>query len=749
MKYLVINPYHNASHGIANYIKNLKSIVNDIDLISFDNKKNLSPIEFREEVLKYVTTKFGYDDVIIEAPEAKASTLLLPAKYNVHIRLHCPLAVAQKYDGQTPNQQEYSNELRVINKAKLVSSPSYALVKEIGNELKSTQVTYYKNPIDIGDSEKNVDKQYDLVFMGRFQELKGTSHINKILENLPENYNVLLFGAKSETLKISPKVKCKVYKKGQVLGNARFDLIRKSKCLMMPSNFENCSMVILESLACHVPVVTWDVGGNKEIAPPSIIKCAKLGDYNDYSRKIVSFIENPPSSNDFTSAIDCINKDFSTGITHLINEIAQKTIIPYLGMNNEKLHIYEPTRNDQTITEINKLRVFGIAYSNEHIEELWGPVISYLGYEYRYVSRQPLGHHTVFKHEPFQIEKKWFCHFDWIKDPARLINQIKNYRPNFILFHNGAHPIYAHVLKSLKQLKIPIIYSELGWFPQKDHIYFDKWGVNGLSYLASQTTEQLCGRTFVHEKEYVELKGDYALIVTQLENDTNLIVNSPRFKNNETFIKHVVDKISDKTDVIIKPHPLDKYKERYEKFASERVRVEINTDTNTLLKNAHSVIGINSTVLLQALEFDVNIYSYGHSILDNKNIAINCISDDIDSLWSNKLKGSREIRNSVIENLKLRQINLLDIREKIKPSDISLIPLVENNIFDFTHIIDINLKPTQHPISLTKIDHVQLTFPTGSKKSKKLKKLIKKPKLFFNDMLKNLFNHKNKVMHKR
>ncbi|MFS7194303.1 glycosyltransferase [Rahnella inusitata] len=413
MKYLVINPYHNASHGIANYIKNLKSIVNDIDLISFDNKKNLSPIEFREEVLKYVTTKFGYDDVIIEAPEAKASTLLLPAKYNVHIRLHCPLAVAQKYDGQTPNQQEYSNELRVINKAKLVSSPSYALVKEIGNELKSTQVTYYKNPIDIGDSEKNVDKQYDLVFMGRFQELKGTSHINKILENLPENYNVLLFGAKSETLKISPKVKCKVYKKGQVLGNARFDLIRKSKCLMMPSNFENCSMVILESLACHVPVVTWDVGGNKEIAPPSIIKCAKLGDYNDYSRKIVSFIENPPSSNDFTSAIDCINKDFSTGITHLINEIAQKTIIPYLGMNNEKLHIYEPTRNDQTITEINKLRVFGIAYSNEHIEELWGPVISYLGYEYRYVSRQPLGHHTVFKHEPFQIEKKWFCHFDW------------------------------------------------------------------------------------------------------------------------------------------------------------------------------------------------------------------------------------------------------------------------------------------------------------------------------------------------
>lgn len=749
MKYLVINPYHNASHGIANYIKNLKNVVNDIDLVSFDNKKNLSPIEFREEVLRYITTKFGFDDVIIEAPEARASTLLLPSKYNVHIRLHCPLAVAQKYDGHTPNQQEYSNELRVIYKAKLVSSPSYALIKEIENELKNTQVTYYKNPIDIEEPELKPEKIYDLVFMGRFQELKGTAHINRILEYLPDNFNVLLFGAKSETLKISPKVKCKVHKKGQILGNARFDLIRKSKCLMLPSNFENCSMVILEALACHVPVVTWDVGGNKEISPPTVLQCAKFGDYRDFAIKIINFVENQPEKNHFETSINNINKDFNNGISSLIKEITKKEIAPYFGMNNAKHHVYEPVRSEISHQEINKLRVFGVAYSNEHIEELWGPVISYLGYEYRYVSRQPLGHHTVFKHDPFEIEKKYFCHFDWVKNTSRLITQIKNYRPNFILFHNGSHPIYTHVLRALKELKIPIVYSELGWFPQKDHVYFDKWGVNGLSYLASQTSEQLCGKTFDNCNAEVKISGDYALLVTQLENDTNLIVNSPRFKNNETFIKHIIDQISDRTLLIVKPHPLDKNTDRYDKFASDRVKIERSLDTNTLIQNAHSVIGINSTVLLQSLEFDVNIYTYGHSILDNKGVSIDCISDEISLIWQDTLKGSRKVRNAIINSLKSRQINLLAIREKVRPNDISLTPLIENNISDFSHIINLKLekipKQIAHPIE----NNTYSKNPVIYKKFRKLRKLVREPKSFIHDMWKNLFHTKNKVIHKQ
>ncbi|MED0019520.1 glycosyltransferase, partial [Escherichia marmotae] len=145
--------------------------------------------------------------------------------------------------------------------------------------------------------------------MGRFQELKGTKDINKILERLPANFKVLLIGPKSNLFKLDPSVKCSVEKKGEVIGDKRFELVKKAKCLIMPSQFENCSMVILESLACHVPVVAWDVGGNAEIAKPNILKCAKFGDYDDFAYKVNELISTPPKIKFFQEAIANINTD--------------------------------------------------------------------------------------------------------------------------------------------------------------------------------------------------------------------------------------------------------------------------------------------------------------------------------------------------------------------------------------------------------------------------------------------------------
>lgn len=63
--------------------------------------------------------------------------------------------------------------------------------------------------------------------MGRFQELKGTKDINKILERLPANFKVLLIGPKSNLFKLDPSVKCSVEKKGEVIGDKRFELVKK------------------------------------------------------------------------------------------------------------------------------------------------------------------------------------------------------------------------------------------------------------------------------------------------------------------------------------------------------------------------------------------------------------------------------------------------------------------------------------------------------------------------------------------
>ncbi|MBE1139072.1 hypothetical protein, partial [Escherichia coli] len=151
---------------------------------------------------------------------------------------------------------------------------------------------------------------------------------------------------------------------------------------------------------------------------------------------------------------------------------------------------------------------------------------------------------------------------------------------------------------------------------------------------------------------------------------------------------HVISNIGNKTNIIIKPHPLDQNIERYKIFESQNVKLVTDIDTDTLLKNAHSVIGINSTVLLQSLKFNVNIYSFGRSILDNKGVAIDCSTDSIDTVWTNIMKGSRQKRDAIVNALMERQINLIDIRAGNTPSMAASLPLTENYICDFTHLIN-------------------------------------------------------------
>jgi glycosyltransferase involved in cell wall biosynthesis len=737
------------NNGIATYINFVKTIKEqDIEILA--NTKKLPPEHFRQYIAETITRKYGIDEIIIESPEAKASTLYIPSNYRVHIRLHCPLAIAQKYDTKDINQIEFSHELRVINKATIVSSPSYALAQELSDELNISKFYYYKNPIIdfFQQKEERKEKAIDIIFMGRFQELKGMSYINQILLRLPSEYKVLLMGSNSSAFKISPNVKCTVLKKEAILSEERFELVKSSKVLILLSKFENCSMTILEALSCHVPVVAWDVGGNKEIACSKVLSCAKFEDYDDFVNRILLFIKKPPGYEDFYSSLKSINEDFSSGFDSVVSSLKKPAQADgmnlYRGINFSETQQHHIAKHFNDIANDNtnkKIRVFGIAYSNEHVEELWAPIIDKLGYEYRYASRRPLGYHTVFKHSPYPINKSWYCVFDWIQNSDRLVNQIIQYKPNFILFHNGSHPSYTNVLNKIKLLNIPIIFSELGWFPQKDHVYFDKWGVNGKSYIASLSFEQLCN-TKDSQNKSKKLSGDYALIALQLENDTNIIIGSPRFKSNDRLIQYILSEIGDKTKIVIKPHPLDKTKDRYTKYESEQVSVVFDVPIDLLLAKAHSIIAINSTVLLQALDYDVNIYAFGFSILDNKGILIDCIHNNISDMWATNLVGSKKKRILIKKELECRQINLLKVRDSESimscVSQIALQPLIAYRCFNFSTLIGIGISngaiPTKNISAKTdKNKQVHKGIFT-----RKLNKFRRTPMLFLKDMKNNI-----------
>lgn len=691
-KVLLINPFPGtASHGIHNYNINLIKYFkdNNIDFDYYANDSKLSPDQFRVAVSAYVEKNYGTDEVIIEAPEVKASTLLISNDYDIHVRMHTPGAVAQKYDNVCINRDLFGQELEAIHRAKFVSSPSYGLLKELREYLNRNDISVYKNPfnnsIEISDYS---DKEFDCIFMGRFQTIKGVEYINDVLKLLPDYFKVVLLGNNASKFKLEPNVSCTVILVEEISGEERFEYVKKSKVLMQLSKFENCSMVNLESIACGTVVCAWDVGGNSEMAPPEVIKIVPSFNVEYFARQVELIVSQPyPLKNEFLSALDAIDEDFRKGIS----SYTKNSNFKYTGLNLSGMHTYNVDllrgklieSHDREYKKFGQ-RIFGFSLSNEHIEEMWMPIINKFNSDYLFVCRRPLGFMYKFNN-PYHVDKNKFKMFDWIKYPNLLIEEIKAYKPNKILFHNGIHPVYQEALDRIKKTfpHVPIIYSELGWFPQLDNIYFDESGTNGKSSIAKQNFEEFCEEPQPKAEFSIPISGDYILIVTQLENDTNLIVNSSRFKSMENFIEYILTQIPDKGPFVIKTHPLDNNKSRFDRFESKNVKVVHDGDLDEILKKSKAVMGINSTVLLESLKYDLNIYMFGKYLLNNKGVVIECDNsyENLSDQWSDTLISCREAKDMIFNEFVKRQINIRSI-DKFTVSEIlqmkSFKPLLKN-----------------------------------------------------------------------
>lgn len=307
------------------------------------------------------------------------------------------------------------------------------------------------------------------------------------------------------------------------------------------------------------------------------------------------------------------------------------------------------------------VRVFGISISNEHIEEMWHPVVSALGWKARYVCSRPKGYFKLFDLPRKEVSDDNYSVFDWINDPARLFDQIHAYHPNVILFHNGNHPAYQRVLVKLRsEFNIPIVFSELGWLPQKHNIHFDIVGTNGSSSIARDSLEELLDQ-YINTSRAADkhFKHKAVLLALQLENDTNSIVFSNHFRSNKQLIEHVLHNVPSDFRVLVKAHPLDHNSHRYEQFLDQRSQMTSDQIT-VLLARVDAVVGINSTVLLEALEHDLNIYFGGDSLLNNKQIGFAFGGKDrsLASVWQDKIVQEGPRRRAFVSYLKSRQIDL-------------------------------------------------------------------------------------------
>ncbi len=694
---LLINPFDPIQgNGVNSYYDNVRAaLFGKMRVVDFANNSNLPIADFQKEVLKFVSATYSQDDVVIEAPETRSPTLLLSRNYKVHVRLHTPLGICQQYAGERVQQNRLSDELRVISQAGAVSAPSYGIVREISKYLDTSNFSVFKNPIKVGFEYRRRElRKYDVVFFGRLQKLKGADYLNSIFSRLPAHYKVALVGEGTDKFEPHGLVSCHVTGFGHVSGEARFEFLRDARVIILPSRFENCSMVLLEALACGCPVVAWKVGGNDEF-PTELVRTVPFDEIEPYVAAVIDAVETPIGDNDtsddhdhdhdhdhnargnpkvFHDFLSKLNGDFEAGLDHLIDRLEARdpaqSSAPYFSELKPQPAYHSVRRVAPFVVGesfFSGIRIFGFTISNEHIEEMWAPVLHYLGADYKFVCRRPLGFHKKFD-RTFPVDPTKFQQFDWIAHPDQLMKEIAAYKPHVLLTHNGSHPAYQHVLQAIKY-DIQILRTELGWFPQDGNIYIDRHGVNGASSIARQTFQSLVGSSyssvFGQGSGMVEKVAQDIFLPAQLPNDTNLIVFSPRFRTIEAFVEHVIAETPAGRKIYLKPHPLDANAARFHSYASESVEiVDARIPASDLLERVGHVAAINSTVLLEALIYPVNIYMGGVSVLSNKGIAFDLIDNDFGDVFQHTLFGTMRDRAALIAAFQGRQIKVADLERR-------------------------------------------------------------------------------------
>jgi glycosyltransferase involved in cell wall biosynthesis len=318
---LLINPFSRgtvagAASGIDVYSRIVAALLGpSIELRVIEDEEGLDRQAFRAKV-RDIVTAHRPDEVVVEAPESRASTLLVPGEYAVHVRAHCPLALAQYHDGSPIDYDALHEEMAVLRQARLVSAPSHAMARELADALPEVKPLVFRNPPPVMPAQLPVRKDIDVVVLARAQRLKGVDYLLPILRRLPGDFRVLLVGRWMDELRLGRGIRCHVERRPEVLGDERFDLLARARATLVPSRFESFSMVVAESLACGTTAAAWHTAA-AELAPPPFVRTAAQGDIDAIARALIAACraheDQYPSRQEFAARVELLRDDFQRG----------------------------------------------------------------------------------------------------------------------------------------------------------------------------------------------------------------------------------------------------------------------------------------------------------------------------------------------------------------------------------------------------------------------------------------------------
>jgi hypothetical protein len=202
----------------------------------------------------------------------------------------------------------------------------------------------------------------------------------------------------------------------------------------------------------------------------------------------------------------------------------------------------------------------------------------------------------------------WFNHYDIdlvYRHPSQALSIDFFNRSIGTLLWNGTLPIFARLKQFLTANGIKFSFVECGFFPQTQHVYFDRRGINVDSSLAqddltwlppefSSILQQKRTMFFQDVTAYAE-QQDYIFIPLQLAHDSNIQLHSRFGSGMQQFIDYIEACYPNET-LVFKRHPRDTADYH---IASNR-SFWSTACSRALIKGAKKVHGINSTVLFEA-----------------------------------------------------------------------------------------------------------------------------------------------------
>lgn len=254
---------------------------------------------------------------------------------------------------------------------------------------------------------------------------------------------------------------------------------------------------------------------------------------------------------------------------------------------------------------------------------------------------------------------------------------------DLLFMWNGELGKEMEIAEKCRRQGTPVYFMELGWLPQCGTFYFDRKGVNYNStlkdwqYGAINEGQELILRAmlsyyhnFLARKTIgtlEEIEKDYAFVPFQVENDTQIINHSHRFKKMQELVDYVFAYVPAQNKIIFKTHPKDTNLGEIKLPA--RCKLYNCGTTHDFLPRCKYVITINSTVGIEALTYYKPVINLGDAFYEGRKMTYKVDSDeDIKNAvkWAEEGKASVEIIDAFLYYLFERQWYSADLNNAQK-----------------------------------------------------------------------------------